>query len=174
MLTRRVLWGTIIASTVFALCAAAAPAALLVADAGPQLRLLVDGQVVQVISDDHRPAQRRFPAVVPDGGRIACVGTSQGALAMVVHDLETGERRQVSTSAVAQPLTSAGRPIASGWPMLSIMRSILPTRAQVRQSALAMARSRCGLAGARIQRSKRHVPNELRDQARALPIRHQW
>lgn len=114
MLTRRVLWGTIIASTVFALCAAAgltwvllrpaaAPAALLVADAGPQLRLLVDGQAMQVISDDHRPAQYRFPVVAPDGGRIAYVGTSQAALAVVVHDLKTGERRQVYTSAVAQP-----------------------------------------------------------------------
>ena len=84
-------------------------AALLISD-GTNLRLESMGRDSQTISQELRPAQFRFPAVSPDGTRIAYVANDGEGMAIMSYEVATGTRTTVYSSSVAEPFDLAWSP----------------------------------------------------------------
>lgn len=86
------------------------PTTLLISDDSAGLRLERGPRGSAVVASDVRPAQYRFPAIAPDGKQVAYVGTQDGAGALFVHDLASGERRMLFANPNIEPFDLAWSP----------------------------------------------------------------
>jgi TolB protein len=88
----------------------ASPVRLVVVGADTNVRLLDDDGTERLIAGDAKTGDYSFPATSPDGGRVAYVSANDAGSAIMVFDVDSGERNELYRSRENVPIDLAWSP----------------------------------------------------------------